>query len=188
MKCGCFGPLDFARRGINALDACSEASLTDVARRLEPGVAAMIPAEAVAGSGGASNPATGEIKRAKQPHFIRASDGRGICFAGLMSYWKNPETGEALRSCAILTASAAGPLAEIHDRAPVVLPQDVHAAWLDRKLTDAHRVKAIADARMPPEQFTHYKVRLLVNNTRAQRPGTDRAPRHLAPNLPPPPP
>ena len=63
------------------------------------------------------DPATGEIKRAKQPHFIRHADGRGICFAGLMSYWKNPETGEALRSCAILTASAAGPLAEIHDRA-----------------------------------------------------------------------
>jgi putative SOS response-associated peptidase YedK len=111
------------------------------------------------------DPATGEIKRAKQPHFIRHADGRGICFAGLMSYWKNPETGEALRSCAILTTSAAGPLAEIHDRTPVVLPQDVHAAWLDRKLTDASQVKAIADARMPPEEFTHYKVRLLVNNT-----------------------
>ena len=82
-----------------------------------------------------------------------------------MSYWKNPETGEALRSCAILTASAAGPLAQIHDRAPVLLPQDVHAAWLDRKLTDARQVKALADARMPPEEFTHYKVRLLVNNT-----------------------
>ena len=54
--------------------------------------------------------------------------------------------------------------------APVVLPQDVHAAWLDRKLTDAHQVKAIADARMPPEQFTHYKVRLLVNDTNLNGP------------------
>ena len=29
----------------------------------------------------------------------------------------------------------------------------------------SHQVKAIADARVRPEQFTHYKVRLLVNNT-----------------------
>ena len=78
---------------------------------------------------------------------------------------KSDGATEALRSCAILTASAAGPLAEIHDRAPVVLPQEVHAAWLDRKLSDAHQVKVIADARMPTEQFTHYRVRLLVNNT-----------------------
>src|SRR5258708_6360597 len=112
-----------------------------------------------------NSPPTGEIKRAKQPHFIRHADGRGICFAGLMSFWKNPETGEALRSCAILTTSAAGPLAEIHDGARVVLPQDVPAAGLARKLTDAHQVKTIAAARIPPEQFTHRKVRLPVNNT-----------------------
>ena len=50
-----------------------------------------------------------------------------------------------------------------------MLPQDVHAAWLDRKLTDASQVKAIADARMPPEEFTHYKVRL-VNDTNLSGP------------------
>jgi putative SOS response-associated peptidase YedK len=109
------------------------------------------------------DPATGEIKKAKEPHFIRRKDGGLLCFAGLASYWKNPRTGEALRSCAIVTAEASGPLAEIHGRAPVVLPDSAHAAWLDRKLTDPQEVGAIAAARVPPEAFTHWKVRLLVD-------------------------
>ncbi|MGB7543200.1 MAG: SOS response-associated peptidase family protein [Burkholderiales bacterium] len=54
------------------------------------------------------DPATGEIKPAKQPHYIRRADGRLFCFAGLISYWKNPQTGEPLVSCAILTTAAAG--------------------------------------------------------------------------------
>src|SRR5512147_2903231 len=39
------------------------------------------------------DPASGEITRAKQPHFIRRADGRLLCFAGLASWWKNPKTG-----------------------------------------------------------------------------------------------
>jgi putative SOS response-associated peptidase YedK len=109
--------------------------------------------------------ATGEIKSAKQPHFIRRKDGGLFCFAGLASYWKNPQTGEALRSCAIVTAAAAGPLAEIHGRAPVVLPEGAHARWLDRKLADPEEVNAVAEARVPPAEFTHWRVRPLVNNT-----------------------
>jgi len=46
-----------------------------------------------------------------------------------------------------------------------VLPESAHAAWLDRKLTDPAKVDAIAAARVPPDAFTHWKVRLLVNDT-----------------------
>jgi putative SOS response-associated peptidase YedK len=117
-----------------------------------------------------TDPATGEIKSAKQPHFIRRKDGGLFCFAGLASYWKNPQTGEALRSCAVVTAAAAGPLAEIHDRAPVVLPESAHARWLARELTDPEEASAIAEARLPPAAFRHWKVRLLVNNAKADGP------------------
>ena len=40
------------------------------------------------------DPATGEIRKAKEPHFIRRKDGALLCFAGLASWWKNPQTGE----------------------------------------------------------------------------------------------
>ena len=116
------------------------------------------------------DPATGEIRPAKQPYFIRSKDGAILRFAGLMAYWKNPKTGEALRSCAILTAPAAGPLAGIHDRAPVVLPREAYDAWLDRKLVDPDKVKAVAGRGVPLSELTQWKVRLLVNNAKSDGP------------------
>ena len=93
-----------------------------------------------------------------------------MCFAGLMAYWKNPKTGEALRSCAILTADAKGALAEIHERAPVVLPPDAYGAWLDRRLVDPQKVKQLGGQGLPPSELTHWKVRLLVNNAKSDGP------------------
>jgi putative SOS response-associated peptidase YedK len=116
------------------------------------------------------DPATGEIRPAKQPYFIRRKDGAILCFAGLMAYWKNPKTGEALRSCAILTADAQGTLAEIHERAPVVLSREAYDAWLDRSLVDPAKVKAVAGQRLPPAELTQWKVRLLVNNAKSDGP------------------
>jgi putative SOS response-associated peptidase YedK len=116
------------------------------------------------------DPTTGEIVPAKQPYFIRRKDGAILCFAGLTAYWKNPKTGEALRSCAILTADAHGPLSEIHERAPVVLPPDAYEAWLDRRLTDPQRVKQLAVRGLPPSELTHWKVRLLVNSAKSDGP------------------
>ena len=116
------------------------------------------------------DPATGEIKPAKQPYFIRRKDAALFCFAGLAAYWKDPKTGEALRSCAILTAAAEGALAGIHDRAPVVLPPEAYGAWLDRGLDDPGEAKALAGRRVPHTELTQWKVRLLVNNAKSDGP------------------
>jgi putative SOS response-associated peptidase YedK len=116
------------------------------------------------------DPATGEIKRAKQPHFIRRADGRLSCFAGLSSYSKDARTGEVLRSCAIVTTKAEGALAGIHERAPLVVPESVHAEWLAPELTDPRKVNEIAALPVPPEAFTHWTVRLLVNDTKLDGP------------------
>jgi len=116
------------------------------------------------------DPATGEIKPAKQPYFIQRKDAALFCFAGLAAYWKDPKTGEALRSCAILTAAAEGALAGIHDRAPVVLPPEAYGAWLDRGLDDPAEAKALAGRRVPHTELTQWKVRLLVNNAKSDGP------------------
>jgi putative SOS response-associated peptidase YedK len=116
------------------------------------------------------DPSTGEIQKAKQPYFIRRADAALFCFAGVAAYWKDPKTGEALRSCAILTSSATGALAQIHDRAPVVLPESAYAQWLDRKVTDLAKAKALAEGALPPSAFAHWKVRLLVNDSKSDGP------------------
>jgi putative SOS response-associated peptidase YedK len=115
------------------------------------------------------DPATGEIQKARQPYFIRARDAEVFCFAGVMAYRKNP-AGEAQRSCAILTAQAEGALAGIHDRAPVVLPREAYGAWLDRKITDPAKAKALAERRVAPSGFVQWKVRLLVNSAKSDGP------------------
>lgn len=110
-----------------------------------------------------ADPATGEIRTVKQPHYVRRADGALSCFAGLAAGWKDPKTGERLRSCAILTVPASGALAAIHERAPLVLPESAYAGWLDRGLTDPARAAAIAAQRVPPEAFVQWRVRTLVN-------------------------
>ncbi|MGH3672700.1 MAG: SOS response-associated peptidase [Pseudonocardiaceae bacterium] len=68
----------------------------------------------------------------KQPFFITAADGSGLAMAGLWSIWRAPDTtAPALVTCAVLTTDAVGPLTEIHDRMPLLLPSEVWQGWLD---------------------------------------------------------
>jgi putative SOS response-associated peptidase YedK len=87
--------------------------------------------------------ATGEVKRYKQPYFMRRPDGAPFCFAGLMAAWRAPDAEAPALSCAILTRAAAGKIAALHDRMPVVLPAAAHDEWVDAGLTDAARIAAI---------------------------------------------
>ena len=91
-----------------------------------------------------TDPATGEIIKAKQPHFFHLSDHQLFAFAGLMAFWKPANDEEWQASCAILTRSAVGPAADVHDRMPVVLSKDSEKAWLDPKITDPTQVIAAA--------------------------------------------
>ena len=98
-----------------------------------------------------------EVAGGKQPHYIRRTDGKLFCFAGLMSLWKDR------LSCAILTRPAAGPLAGVFERMPVVLPDEAHSGWLDPALKDA---SAYARERALSREFTHYAVSKRVNSAR----------------------
>jgi putative SOS response-associated peptidase YedK len=91
-----------------------------------------------------TDPATGEIIKAKQPHFFHLPDNRLFAFAGVIAMWKPANDDEWQASCAILTRDAVGAAAEIHDRMPVVLSKDAEAAWLDQKITDPARAMAVA--------------------------------------------
>lgn len=62
----------------------------------------------------------------KQPYFMTPRDGGIAVFAGLWSLWGPAK----LLSCSIVTTSAVGDLALIHDRMPLVLPRDRWQSWL----------------------------------------------------------
>jgi len=75
-----------------------------------------------------------EAKAGKEPYFMTPSDGHGLAFAGLYEFWGS--SGATITSCAIVTAPAAGELADIHDRMPLVLPPRSWSRWLDPDLED----------------------------------------------------
>jgi putative SOS response-associated peptidase YedK len=112
-----------------------------------------------------TDPATGEIKQEKQPHFFHLPEDRLFAFAGLMAMWKpaNEEIWQA--SCAFLTREAVGSAAGIHDRMPVVLSKDSESAWLDPTITDAGQAMAIAREH-GVTQFMHHRVGGRVNVAR----------------------
>ena len=61
----------------------------------------------------------------KQPMYIQRQDGSPMLLAGL---WRETERGPAF---VIVTAPAAGPVAPIHSRMPLLLTAGDHARWQD---------------------------------------------------------
>ena len=72
----------------------------------------------------------------KIPYFIHAPDSGMIAFAGIYSWWRNPELDRSdpnrwLLTVSLLTKHTAAPLAFIHDRNPVLLSSSSLENWLD---------------------------------------------------------
>lgn len=115
---------------------------------------------------------------AKVPHAIRRADGDLLAFAGLWERWHAP-TGEVLHSCTVVTTASAGPVAYLHDRMPVVLPDDLWDDWLDAERLGPGDALAVLVAAGVPDLVAH-PVSTRVNDVRAD--GADL----LAPVDPPP--
>ena len=85
-------------------------------------------------AGEPGGPLTKAGKPAKQPMFIHRLDGEPLAVAGLWSAWRDKAAGpdaDWLHSATVVTTSANGTMAPIHDRMPVILPQSAWATWLD---------------------------------------------------------
>ncbi|MGH7436082.1 MAG: SOS response-associated peptidase [Polyangiaceae bacterium] len=77
--------------------------------------------------------------KASQPFLLRRPDGKPFALAGI---WDRSVTadGEVVEACAVITRAAEGPVAEIHDRMPLILVPEQYDAWLDRRSHDASRL------------------------------------------------
>jgi putative SOS response-associated peptidase YedK len=72
-----------------------------------------------------------DTARGKQPHYFTARDGSPVLtIAGLWDEWKNKETGERLKSCAMIITEPNDFVAEAPDRIPVLLMPDQFDHWL----------------------------------------------------------
>jgi putative SOS response-associated peptidase YedK len=97
----------------------------------------------------------------KRPVRYTLEDGQPFGFAGLWTSWRDPGSGEQLRSVTIITTSANELVAPVHDRMPVILPRAVEQRWLDREVPPAEALELLAPN--PPEQMRAAEASLLVN-------------------------
>ena len=72
-------------------------------------------------------------QRAKQPYAIAMKDGSPFGIAGLWENWKDPATGEWIRTFAIITTDANELVSEIHDRMPAILAPSDYTRWLSEE-------------------------------------------------------
>jgi putative SOS response-associated peptidase YedK len=104
----------------------------------------------------------------KQPHYIRAVDGRPLGLAGLWDSWRDAE-GRWMRTCAIVTTAANEVVAPLHDRMPVVLPEEAWGGWLDPSKLDVPGARALL-VPAPAGLLERHPVSAAVNSARNDGP------------------
>ncbi len=107
--------------------------------------------------------------KSKIPMYIHLKEHQPFGMAGLWERWTNPETGEVLVSCTILTTGANSMMQEIHERMPVILPHTSYQDWLDPNHNDKEFLQDLLQA-YPAEEMATYQVSSLVNNARNDEP------------------
>ena len=81
-----------------------------------------------------------EEGRNSTPYLFQRVDAKPFAMAGLWEIWRSPE-GEMIKSCTILTTSANGVVAPVHERMPVMMRPDASWNWL--RETDPMRLYAL---------------------------------------------
>jgi putative SOS response-associated peptidase YedK len=103
--------------------------------------------------------------KAKQPYAIAMKDGSPFGIAGIWENWKDPSTGEWVRTFAIITTDANPLIAEIHDRMPAILPPSAYTRWLSDE----------PDPRDLLTPFPSEPMRIWAISTRVNKPENDDA-------------
>lgn len=116
----------------------------------------------------------------KQPYYIARQDGRPFALAGL---WQPRFTPEGEASCTIVTTRPLPPIAELHDRMPILLSRDDYGLWLDEEAEREKVVKLLLTPALP-EGIVAHPVGTLVNRAGNDDPAC-RAPLAPGGELPP---
>jgi putative SOS response-associated peptidase YedK len=106
--------------------------------------------------------------KVKQPFYIRLAKDRPFAFAGLWEKWHNDE-GSLLESCTIVTTEPNDVMRPLHDRMPVILPDEEYARWLDPKNEDVDELQELLRP-YPAEEIAACPITTFVNSPRNDGP------------------
>src|SRR5438552_15719748 len=90
-------------------------------------------------------------------------DGAPFAIAGIWENWKDPNSGEWIRTFAIVTTDANELVADIHDRMPVILSRYDYVRWLGEE----------PDPRELMRPFPAGLMRMWPISTRVNKPEND---------------
>ncbi|MDE2836112.1 MAG: SOS response-associated peptidase [Chloroflexota bacterium] len=99
---------------------------------------------------------------ARQPVRVTLASGEPFALAGLWDAWRDPR-GEVVESCTIITTDANDLLQPVHDRMPVILPEEFESLWLDEQMQDAAALASMLGP-YPSERMETCEISTLVNS------------------------
>ncbi len=102
-------------------------------------------------------------KSDKQPYYIYPRDTKLFAFAGIWEEWNDPE-GQPLHTCSIITTEPNEFMKKIHERMPVILPQQDEDFWISSEIRSPEILLSLL--KPFPGAMEAYPVSKEVNSTR----------------------
>ena len=106
--------------------------------------------------------------KTKTPYYIRLSSGRAFALAGLWDTWSAPD-GSQIKTCTIITTLPNSLISPIHNRMPVILPQESYRQWLEPGEVNPSIVNQLLTS-YPANQMEAYAVSREVNDPKNDNP------------------
>jgi putative SOS response-associated peptidase YedK len=105
----------------------------------------------------------------RQPYRVVREDGRPLALAGLWAGWKDPSTEQVRRTFTIVTTTPNEAMADLHDRMPVLVPDDAWDRWLQPAPAEPDELLAMLQ---PTDEIALriYAVNRYVNDVRRDGP------------------
>jgi len=100
--------------------------------------------------------------------YVTVGGGEMFTFASLWDTWRNP-AGETVNSCTIITTAPNELMKAIHDRMPVILPKEAHAAWLSPRERRPEELLPLMRP-YPAAEMSARAVSRLVNSSKNEGP------------------
>lgn len=98
----------------------------------------------------------------KTPMYIRLQSGKVFAFAGLWENWHAPD-GSQILSCTIITSPPNALMQEIHNRMPVILPEESIPLWLDPGEPNLQELQELLKP-YPEQEMEAFPVSTAVNS------------------------
>jgi len=100
--------------------------------------------------------------KTKTPMLIRKQAGKPFAFGGLWETWNSPD-GSQILSCTIITTEPNPLMAAIHNRMPLILPEEAYDLWLEPGEARSETLQALLQP-YPAQEMEAFPVSTLVNS------------------------